>query len=67
MPSKPSTPRAKPGRTIAERGDFEVPIETVEVDGEVVARARSARELMDEAGADIEAADAFRACIMGRG
>jgi len=53
-------------RTIAEHGDFEVPIETVEVDGEAVTRARSARELMDEANADIEAADAFRACIMGK-
>jgi|GEM_PF-3050450 len=54
-------------RTITERGDFEVPVESIEVDGEVVARARSARELMDEADADIEAANAFQACIMGRG
>lgn len=52
-------------RLLDDIGDMELPVEVAELDGTPSARTRSARELLDEADAELQGLDAFRSCVLG--
>lgn len=52
-------------RLLDDIGDMDLPVEVAELDGAPAARTRSARELLDEADAELQGLDEFRSCVLG--